>query len=260
MGTPVARRGADVMLDTTEAMIGWSATCGGLLVLVAASVPFVQVALPLAVGVIALSVVTLVRHTGSDSTTAAHGLAGLAMSVVGVGIVISLALTGQPAGPSILEPPSIKALRPVDATASSFANPSRDGTGRLLTFDAANTIDGNPATAWRVKGRGVGETLAVAFDRPVHLTSIGMVPGWAAIDDVSRANRFVENKRVTRARFVFTDGSAVDFTYSDAPVMQHAVVDVDTTGVVMQILASGPRTKRNYTAISDLEFLGWTTG
>lgn len=129
-----------------------------------------------------------------------------------------------------------------------------------MTFYAANVIDGDLSTAWGVEGRGIGQTIAFVFNGPVRLTAVGMVPGHAKVDGASGVNHFVQNRRVTKARYLFTDGSSLDISFSDDAVMQGVRVDVETTAVEIQVLSTSTSTERDFTAISEVAFPGRVAG
>ncbi len=256
----------------------WTATGGGIVVLLAVSLSVPVLAVPLGLGVVVLSVIVLARATDRGGTGAGHGLAGLVSASVGLVIAVTLALayptmtgelglgvagapplSGDVSAPSAPQQPPVW-LQPVGVEASGSAAAGQDSSGILVTFDPVNILDGDPATTWRIDGDGVGETLTFTFDRWVHLTAVGMIPGYAKVDPASGVDRFAQNRRVISARFVFTDGSSVDVTFADAPTMQTVHVDVDTTSVQVWILSSSPRAERDFTAISEVKFDGWETG
>nr|WP_296072537.1 hypothetical protein [uncultured Actinoplanes sp.] len=167
--------------------------------------------------------------------------------------------TGASAPPAERPAKSPVPLQPATVDASSSADSSRDDAGNVVTFVPQNVVDGDISTAWRVPGRGVGESLTFTFPRPVHLTAVGVVPGYAKIDANSGVNRFLQNRRVLQARLSFDD-EAVDVRFADEPTVQQADVDVDTTVVEVTILASSPQTSRNFAAISEVTFDGWVIG
>lgn len=269
-------------------LLGWVVTGGGVLVLLVGSLPILVVAIPLGLVVVLLSVIIMSRGTASGGPAAGHGLAGLVTALVGLAVALALTLapadivsnlglkfgssdlwgipaptTGNPVPPDKTTTPPQPAqsqvlLRPVTVYASTAAEPSQDSPG--VTFDAANVIDGHLSTAWGVEGRGIGQTLTFVFDRPVHLTAVGMVPGYAKIDGTIGVNQFVQNRRVTQARYSFTDGSSLDISFSDNPVMQGVRVSIDTTTVKITVLSLSPKVEKDFTAISEVAFEGWVAG
>ncbi|HZD00501.1 MAG TPA: hypothetical protein VFA46_10030 [Actinomycetes bacterium] len=268
---------------TAGAIPAWLATAGGMTVLVAASLwtPTV-VTIVMGLIVVALSLIVLRRAATRAEAGGGHGLAGLVTGGLGLLLAALLAIPGVAAGaagldlrwnaPAGAEPappdaepqpeprPQPTQLDPVGVEASATAGPSRDGSGSPVTFEAENVIDGKAATAWRVKGDGVGHMLTFGFDRKVHLSAIGLVPGYAKVDAVSGVNRFWQNRRVSTATYAFDGGDTVDVRFSDAADLQWLDVDADTTSVVVRITGSTEATERDYTAISEVRFVGWPTG
>jgi hypothetical protein len=270
----------------------WLATAGGTTVLAAATlwIPTV-VTVAMGLAVLGLSVLVLYQAANRTGTGGGHGLAGLVTAALGLLLVGLLGMPGvagdasaldlrwappagaEPAPPATPGPapptepppdpdqqPQPGLLDPAGVEASAWAEPSRDGAGSTVTFEAGNVVDGLADTAWRVEGDGVGHTLTVRFDRPVHLTAIGLLPGYAKVDQVSGVNRFRQNRRVTAATYNFDGGAQVAVTFSDTAELQLVEVDADTTTVVIEITGSTRATERPYTAISEVQFAGWPIG
>ena len=143
--------------------------------------------------------------------------------------------------------------------ASGTAPDSQDAAGNVVTFDAVNAVDGDPTTAWRVPGNGVGDYLVLTFDRPVHVDAIAMIPGYAKVDPFDGSDRFTQNRRVSSAQFAFSDGQILSFAYADEPQPQVADIGLDTTQVTMQITAT-TTAQRDFTAVSELQVYGWAVG
>jgi hypothetical protein len=271
--------------DPTIGLLAWAASCGGIAALATASLPILVLALPLGIGSILLSVAILRNATAHGGPGAGHGLAGLITAGLGLTMAGILALapttltsslappllgggptasaTPLPSPPSGTSPaPTHRpvALHPAGVEASATAAPSTDASGNPVTFDAGNVVDGDRTTAWRVDGDGVGATLTFTFDRPVHLTAIGVVPGYAKVDPANQVNRFFQNRRVTAARYSASSGWAVDVTFSDEATMQVLRVSTDASSVEIEITGSSPNADRDFTAISEVGFAGWVTG
>jgi hypothetical protein len=68
------------------------------------------------------------------------------------------------------------------ASASSTAPDSVDDAGNPVSYEAANVLDDNTSTAWRVAGDGRGVTVTLTLPATAHLTKVGLVPGYAKID------------------------------------------------------------------------------
>ena len=147
-------------------------------------------------------------------------------------------------------------LQPASAEATATAPPGTDATGAVVTYAAANLVDGNPATAWRVAGAGQGVVLTLRFANPVVVTRIGLIPGYAKIDPADGTNRFLQNRRVRRVRYG-AGTVAQEASFVDRPEMQS--IDLrssPTREVTIQILESSPPGDRDFTAISEIEVIG----
>jgi hypothetical protein len=144
------------------------------------------------------------------------------------------------------------------ASASATAPDNVDGAGDRTTYDAANVLDDDPSTAWRVEGNGRGVTLTLTLPGRAHLTEVGLIPGYAKVDPVSGDDRFTQERRITGVRWRFDDQTSVTQELVDAPELQRTTVDVDTTSVVLEIVRTGAPGDPDfdYTAISDVSLLG----
>jgi hypothetical protein len=154
--------------------------------------------------------------------------------------------------------PPVELAGDAQASASATASDNVDGAGDQTTYDAANVLDDDPSTAWRVEGNGRGVTLTLTLPGPAHLTEVGLIPGYAKVDPVSGDDRFTQERRITEVRWRFDDQTSVTQDLVDEPEMQRTTVDVDTATVVIEIAAAGPPGDPDfdYTAISDVSLLG----
>jgi hypothetical protein len=270
--------------------LGAVTVCGGFLVLIMAVLPLPIPLLTVAVslGVCALSVIALKRGAIYGGTTAAFGLVGTALAVIALMIAGTFVLTAPettsesidtatgaeevvPVEPAVEQTVEATAEPTVEATAervverlpvasviaSSTADDAADAAGNTVSFIATNVADADPATAWRTPGTGKGKSLTFQFSQPVHLVSIDVIPGYAKVDPTSGEDRFAENRRVKEARFEFDNGIVNDFSFRDSPDVQSNIVSVKTTSVQVTILESTGKTRRDFTAISEIEFYGW---
>lgn len=152
-------------------------------------------------------------------------------------------------------------LQPSSVTATCQAPDGEDSAGNTITYDPEHTIDGRLDTAWRCDGSAVGARLVLEFDRPVTVTSVGLVPGYAKVDPKSGENRFTQNRTVTAATWLFDDGTThLQQIPSPQPVMTTSDLasGVSTTRVVLQITGTGnPSAERDFTAVSDVLVSGY---
>jgi serine/threonine protein kinase len=151
---------------------------------------------------------------------------------------------------------------PLSVSASNNAPPAVDANRRQTTFTAGNAVDGQSDTAWRVEGDGVGQYLQLAFARPLRVTEIQLIPGYAKIDPFDGTDRFTQNRRVKRVRFEFSDGSQVEGAFADSPTLQaiRLATPILTNSLRIVVLETLPpavaREPRNFTPISEVVVIG----
>ncbi len=204
----------------------------------------------LTVGALGLVILALIiaiamtrRTTDQDSTRSSGPTSALDNTTVSTlsaapsapQTTLAPATTAQPDAPSAttsVGQPRLLGATELTATASSALG-SQPGCGGTCYYFAENILDGRVVTAWAegVPGPGVGEMVTVQFDRPHHLTSIRIRPGW------QREERclFERNGRPTLLGLVFSDGSQVDWQLSsdrDEPTLG---LDTTTSSVVLTV-------------------------
>lgn len=144
----------------------------------------------------------------------------------------------------------------IRATASSTQTPE-DG----ITYDAANTLDGNPATAWnsngKKDGRGPGMTVTYTFSDPVDLRSITVLNGYQKVRTGSSGKTvdlFQLNARVHRVRVV-TDTGQWTWDLADSRDPQTLGREFGRTGTVRLQVVSVYRSDRYLDlALSEVSF------
>lgn len=138
---------------------------------------------------------------------------------------------------------------------------SNDAGGNLTGFLPENVVDGDPTTAWRVRGNGLNQWIELRFNDPVVISEIGVIPGYAKTDPFDGTNRFTQNYVIRDARFEFSDGSVQDVSFDYLALMQFARVnDVISDFVRIVILSTFEPTywdPRLFTPISEVEVRGW---
>lgn len=142
------------------------------------------------------------------------------------------------------------------ALATSCTMPSgRDSAGRRVSYRAANVRDGKPRTAWRCAGDAVGEKIRIALPGGVAVGRVGLIPGYAKTDHRSSSDRYAENNRITRVRWILSDGVTVEQTLDGSPTnrsLQTMRVPRTKTGrVTLEVLEVTPG-PRGTTAISEI--------
>ena len=68
-----------------------------------------------------------------------------------------------------------------------------------------------------VRRDGSGEKLTVVLPDPTKIGEVGLVPGYAKTDVRSGADRYAENNRITKVRWVFEDGTSIAQTFDPSP-------------------------------------------
>ena len=148
------------------------------------------------------------------------------------------------------------------ASASCQSASSVDAAGSAVTYEPAHMYDGDPSTAWRCDGSGVGELVTIELPEETEIGEVGLVPGYAKTDPDSGVDRYAENNRITRVRWSFSDGSSVTQRLDGSPDLRDLqtirIPTATTDQLVIEILSSTPG-PRNTVAISDVR-VGATAG
>ena len=149
---------------------------------------------------------------------------------------------------------------PARVSASGAAADSVDSQGNTTSYEAANAVDGQLDTAWRVPGNGAGAWLLLEFPAPVRVREVQILPGYAKVDPFNGVNRFTQNRRVRRVRLEFADGSSREATLADQPQLQPVPAgDILTTSVRVVVLeTTSPATSdgRDFTPIGEVVVVG----
>jgi hypothetical protein len=148
----------------------------------------------------------------------------------------------------------VTAVAAESVSAACTSAPSVDAAGARVEYGAANTLDGDPTTAWRCDGQAIGETLRLVLPAGTAVAEVGLIPGYAKTDPASGVDRFTENNRITRVRWTFEDGTEVvqELDPADRTVQRLRVPRTVSGAVVLEILAV-ERGSRDRTAISEIE-------
>ncbi|SFC05530.1 hypothetical protein SAMN04487968_103220 [Nocardioides terrae] len=140
--------------------------------------------------------------------------------------------------------------------------PGVDTQGRPTTYDASNMLDGKPSTAWEMPGDGTGKALTFTLAAPTHLTSVGLVNGYAktAREGAATVDWYAGNRRVLKVEWVFDDGSSISQDLHQTKELQTTKVDVTTKTVTLRLLdvseaGKGPA-RRDMTPISEVSLTG----
>lgn len=152
-------------------------------------------------------------------------------------------------------------LQPQEVIASETAAPNVDSSGAAVHYDPGLAVDGHPDTAWRVGGDGVGQWLELRFAGDVVVQTIGVIPGYAKSDPGDGTDRFMQNRVVRRARFVFSDGTVVQADFKRERAMKFVPIDrVRTRWIRIVIEETYPsavaQNPRDFTPIAEVQVFG----
>ena len=133
------------------------------------------------------------------------------------------------------------------ADASCTAAPSVDAAGKKVSYAVKKAYDGDTSTAWRCEGSGVGEEVSIDFPEETTVVELGLIPGYAKTDPVNGADRYAENNRITRVRWVFDDGTVItqklDGSAENRSMQTMRIPETEASSVTIDIRSSteGPR-------------------
>jgi hypothetical protein len=155
----------------------------------------------------------------------------------------------------------VQDLTLTDLSASSTAADGVDAGGNVVTFVVGNTVDGDPTTAWRTDGDGVGETITFRFaEGPVVITEVGLIPGYAKVDPVDGTDRFFENRRIRSVEWAFDGAITQGQAFSEDPTVQFTQISsVPTASVTLTIMETTDGS-RDATPISEIVVRGHPAG
>lgn len=160
------------------------------------------------------------------------------------------------------EPGDLAGQAQVDVPA--VAVPNQDVSGRTVTYDATNMLDGDPQTAWRMPGDGTGAELTIDLGAPTAVTELGLVNGYAKVDRDTAGREvrwYPRNRRILEVSWTFDDGTSLSQTLDQTTRLQSIEVpEVTTSSITLRLVEVSPPLAgpqgRDYTAISDLSLRG----
>jgi LysM repeat protein len=170
---------------------------------------------------------------------------------------VPLPPAGRPATTTFAPPAG--AVQPTGASATCQDRDSNEADGTRIVFAPSNVLDHNPATAWRCPMPATGQTLTMSLSGATHLTSVGMIGGYVKVDPLTEVDRFPQNHRVRQVKWTFSDGTFVTQDLADSRDMQTMAVDVTTTTVTIEILATYPPSgedQKDTVVVAEVQLLG----
>jgi hypothetical protein len=189
--------------------------------------------------------------SGGTAIDAAGGSGGDRSASGGSSVQPAAAPEGRLTGPAYRG-----AVAPVaigTAQASCRAPAGVDSAGNRVTYPPRNMLDAAASTAWRCNGDGRGVTLSFSLQQPRRIGQVGLVPGYAKTDPYSGADRYAQNRRISKVRWSFDGGAWVEQTFRtgrfDRALQTMRIPPVRTSRVTVTIEDSVPGS-RNTVAVS----------
>ncbi|MBK6311785.1 MAG: hypothetical protein IPF42_14880 [Candidatus Microthrix sp.] len=155
-------------------------------------------------------------------------------------------------------------LAPASVSASNTRalTPKLACTGGSISYFADQLTDGTDLGWGASSSDGTGQYFDVSFDKPVHLSTVGITPGYLRearrpSNDCEPASSFGVNRFVNAVEWTFDDGTSVIQRFEQRPEMQFMSVDAVTSSVRMTILeTTRPPGADDDTVISEASFTG----
>ena len=202
-------------------------------------------------------------------------LVGCVLALLAAGVAVVARLDGGgpqavlPGGdgpqPSASVPASEQPARDLtgfaSATASGFAASTTDAGGGLVSYLAANAVDGDPATSWRTDGPGDGASLTLDFAQEVTVTAVAIAVGEPAVasGDSSAAR---QGRSVEQVSWTLGDRSVAQQLDPALLETQRLVLPapVTTRSVTLHLdrTAPGPVATDDFSAVTEIVVLGTT--
>ena len=141
-------------------------------------------------------------------------------------------------------------------TTGCTAAPGTDSTGRRVTYDVRNVVDGDPETAWRCDGVATGQVITFQIEQPTKIVQVGIVPGFARSDPSTGADQFAAFNRITKVAWILSDGVTVEQDLGDDPLdrsLRTLAVPPTVTGTVGLKILDVSQGDQDATMISTVE-------
>lgn len=164
--------------------------------------------------------------------------------------------TTAPASTPGTDPPTAVDLLVDKLTVPEPSRSTVDGCGDPLDFGGGKMLDGIDRTTWRMDGDGTGEVLVFELEGARRVLSVGLIPGFDAVDACDGTDRFAANRRITDVTWEFDDGSRVKQRLIDVATMQRIDVDATTTRIKLHIDGVTANPADDFTAVSELVVRG----
>jgi hypothetical protein len=162
----------------------------------------------------------------------------------------------DPAAPPSTEPPTAVDLVVDEITVPSTSASTVDGCGDPLSFADRQMIDGVESTAWRMDGDGTGVTVVLRLKGPRRVLSVGLIPGFDAVDPCNGTDHFATGRRLTNVTWEFDGGKRFEQKLINVATLQRIDVDATTSRIELHIDGVSADPQDDFTAVSELVVRG----
>jgi hypothetical protein len=198
------------------------------------------------------------EHDRAPVSRGVLAIAAAAAAIV-VAMIVVILVGREPADDDTGDaaPPAEVAAQ-ADVDVPGTAPEGVDSAGNTIGYAAANLVDGDPSTAWRVEGDAEDEEIVLTLPSARTITEVGMVNGYAKVDEESGDRRYGQNRRVLTATWIFDDGTEASFELEETVEPQVFTLDapVETTTVRIRLDEVSDPGGRDFTAIGELSLIG----
>jgi hypothetical protein len=138
---------------------------------------------------------------------------------------------------------------------------SEDSDGAVSTYAAANLVDDDPETCWRMSGNGSGQSIDLLLNASATITSVGLINGYAKVDAGDGTDRYLQERRILKVTWTFGDGTSLkqtlkDYTSTTQTIELPTPVSTDSVTLTIDSTTSAGDADHDQTAISEIEIFG----
>lgn len=148
----------------------------------------------------------------------------------------------------------VSAVAITGGSATCRSGSSVDAAGNPVDYAPWRAFDSDLSTAWRCDGPASGQRLTLQVPAGTRVAEVGLVPGYAKTDPANGVDRYAENNRVTRVRWVLGEASYVqnvpDDPY-DRSMRTRRIPATRTGTVTLEVLATASGS-RDTTPVSEV--------
>jgi len=166
--------------------------------------------------------------------------------------------TASSLGP--VDPARFTTWNPFTSAVAPATSPNGvDAAGNPTNYAAANMLDLNPGTTWRMDGDGRGTVLEFSLGTEGQVTTLGLVNGYDKRDPATGEDRYAQGRRITQVTWEVGGASYVQVLDDGVRSMQaisFAPVDASTVRLRIDAVTGPGDPAFDRTAVSDVLIAG----